>query len=137
MALSSFGALATALGAVAVLDHEELRAMERACVILEESAKGAIGTYEFGWPPLSESAIAKHGDTPLLDTGALKESITHEVESGKLGYVGTNSDYAKYQEFGTSKIPPRPFLGGAIAHKGQEAADCFAEEVHLKLVGGR
>ncbi|WOJ89902.1 hypothetical protein RZS28_00880 [Methylocapsa polymorpha] len=45
--------------------------------------------------------------------------------SGTEGYVGTNSPIAKYQEFGTSKIPPRPFLGGALAAKGEEVAECF------------
>lgn len=136
MSLTSFAQLAGALVAVASLEGPKRSAMEKACVILEDSAKEAIGTYEFGWPPLGEAAIAKHGDTPLLDTGALKGSITHEVESGELAYVGTDVEYAKYQEFGTSKIPPRPFLGGALAAKGQEAADCFAAEVHAVIERG-
>jgi len=84
--------------------------MKEACVIIEDDAKDAIGTYRYGWPPLGPAAVAKHGDTPLLDTGAMRDSIKHTVESAHVGYVGTNSEYAKYQELGTSKIPPRPFL---------------------------
>ncbi len=41
------------------------------------------------------------------DTGALKASITHETRAeGKqiVGYVGTNIEYAPYQEYGTGKF---------------------------------
>lgn len=52
---------------------------------------------------------AKKNCTGLFDnpTGALKASITHEVvrEGGQIeGYVGTNVEYAPYQEFGTGKF---------------------------------
>lgn len=35
-----------------------------------------------------------------VDTGDLRNSITHEVEDN-VGYVGTNKEYAPYVEFGT------------------------------------
>lgn len=38
------------------------------------------------------------------DTGRLQNSITHTIDSGeKAAYIGTNVEYAPYQEFGTSK----------------------------------
>ncbi|WOJ89848.1 hypothetical protein RZS28_00595 [Methylocapsa polymorpha] len=129
---SSFAGLGAAFVALAEeLPHHKLAAMERACTVLEESAKGAIGTYEFGWPQLAESTqedrarLGYPPNEPLLRTGELRDSIKHEVASGNEGYVGTNSPIAKYQEFGTIKIPPRPFLGGALAAKGEEVAECF------------
>ena len=39
-----------------------------------------------------------------VDTGNLRNSITHAVDPGELAaYVGTNSEYAAYVELGTGK----------------------------------
>ena len=39
-----------------------------------------------------------------VDTGNLRNSITHQVDSeGRSVYVGTNSDYGAYVELGTGK----------------------------------
>lgn len=104
-------------------------AIEEGCVILQDGAKEAIGTYTFGWPRLGPDAIARHGDTPLLETGALKASIEH-VSSGSEGWVGTNDPKAAWQEFGTSRgIPPRPFLGGAVMHYGDKVEAKIASEI--------
>jgi HK97 gp10 family phage protein len=100
------------------ISHAHKDILEEGSILFENSAKQAIGTYAYGWPPLAESTIAGKaaGDTPLLETGALRDSITHNVDATE-AYVGTDLEYAKYQEFGTSRIPPRPFLGGAIAQE--------------------
>jgi hypothetical protein len=45
-------------------------------VLVRDQAKSVIGTYEYGWPALGPEAVAKHGDTPLLETGELKGSIS-------------------------------------------------------------
>jgi phage gpG-like protein len=127
----------TPLQMAAILEHvaaklqsEAHEILEPVAVMLETSAKDAIGnsSYPFGWPRLSQATIDKHGDTPLLDTGALQSSISHVVE-GTHAYVGTNDEKAAWQEFGTSRIPPRPFLGGALAHDG----DKIPEIVHAAL----
>lgn len=122
--------LAAVLGLAAERVEEHLtKSIEGACVILEDSAKEAIGTYTFGWPPLGPEAIARHGDTPLLETGALQSSITHTAE-GREGWVGTNDEKAAWQEFGTSRgIPPRPFLGGAVIHEQAKIESVVAAEV--------
>lgn len=57
------------------------------------------------------------GQGPAVDTGRLRSSISHEV--GKVGTtivarVGTDVEYAKYLELGTSKMAPRPFLRPAL-----------------------
>jgi HK97 gp10 family phage protein len=65
---------------------------------------------------------------PLLRTGEMRESIEYNMDAdGREAYVGTNNEKAVFNEFGTSKIPPRSFLGGAVEHKGQECADATAE----------
>jgi HK97 gp10 family phage protein len=84
-------------------------------VEVRDTAMEAIGTYKFKWPKLGPAAVAKHGDTPLLDTGALRDSIEITLEP-KRAIVGTNNEYAEYQELGTSRIPPRPFMGPAAIH---------------------
>lgn len=113
----------------AILEHAAMKIqhagheiLEPVGVMLETSAKEAIGTYRFGWTPLAESTIAHKatGDSPLLETGALQGSIGHVVEGEDRAYVGTNDEKAKWHEFGTSRIPPRPFLGGALAHDGDK-----------------
>jgi hypothetical protein len=58
------------------LEHGAKEILEPVAVMLETSAKTAIGTYRFGWPPLAESTLArKAADTPLLETGELRDSI--------------------------------------------------------------
>ena len=136
MSFSPFAGLAAAITGMGVeLEHHMLGSMEEACKMIEDDAKDAIGTYRYGWPPLGEAAVAKHGDTPLLDTGALKDSIQHTVVSPHEGYVGTNVEYAKYQEFGTSKISPRPFLGGAVEAKSAEFVECFGKAIKATIEG--
>ena len=86
--------------------------------MVEKEAKTAIGTYRFEWTPLQPETVARkaRGDTPLLETGELRDSIEHIVGregTEVVGYVGTNNPIAKYHELGTRHIPPRSFLGEA------------------------
>jgi hypothetical protein len=55
--------------------------VEKACRMIEKEAKTAIGTYRYDWTPLKPETIARkaHGDTPLLETGELRDSIEHVV----------------------------------------------------------
>lgn len=49
------------------------------------------------------------------DTGNLRNSITHEVDNGEpAAYIGTNVEYAPYQELGTIHIKAQPFLKPAV-----------------------
>ena len=47
-----------------------------------------------------------------VDTGRLRNSITHEVED-KAVYIGTNVEYAPPIEYGTIKQKAQPFLAPA------------------------
>lgn len=42
-------------------------------------------------------------------TGRLRNSITNYVE-GNATYIGTNVEYAQFEEEGTSRRPPHPYL---------------------------
>lgn len=46
-----------------------------------------------------------------VDTGRLRNSITHVLDSGgQAVYVGTNVEYAPYVELGTSRQKAQPYL---------------------------
>lgn len=49
-----------------------------------------------------------------VDTGNLRRSIEHGDNGKDEAYVGTNVEYGKYVEYGTSKMAPRPFLKQAV-----------------------
>jgi hypothetical protein len=129
------------LGELAVaMPAAEHVALEHAAVVIEKEAKRVIGTYDYDWPPLAESTKEQReragfpADEPLLRTGEMRESIEHTVQ-GHEAYVGSNNDKAVYQELGTSKIPPRSFLGDAAAHKGHEVAEAVGRTIHHHLIG--
>jgi phage gpG-like protein len=82
-------------------DMEELgpAIVARACQLVANAAKEALGTYEFGWVSLAPETIARkmRGDTPLLETGELRDSIQWN-SNGNEGQVGSNLDRAAWME---------------------------------------
>ena len=95
-------------------------AVEEAAEMVKAAAKDLIGSNYPGWAPLAESTLAhKTADTPLLETGALKNSIEKTIGWHK-AWVGTNDPKAEYHEFGTSRIPPRPFISIAAVSREKE-----------------
>ena len=110
----------------AAIEHRRNEGLEKACVLLEDEAKRVLGTYEYGWPPLQPETIARKtmGDSPLLETGELRNSISHVLGHGE-AWVGSNDDKALWHEFGTRTIPPRPFFQGAIHAKQEDIEKLF------------
>jgi hypothetical protein len=87
---------------------------------------------------LGPDAVARHGDTPLLETGDLRSSIHHKAEltaAGAEGVVYSDSEIAVYQELGTSRgIPPRSFLMASLLRaepKMEAAFTAFVESLFL------
>jgi HK97 gp10 family phage protein len=121
----SFGAFGRHLLATAAIGEEVTHHItEQAAEIIKADAQKRIGEYQeytgpFNtWAPLAEATVADRvaqgfsPDEPLLRTGELRDSIEAEAKGDK-AVVGSTSDIALYQELGTDKIPPRPFLGPA------------------------
>ena len=57
-----------------------------------------------------------------VDTGRLRNSITHVLKGdvSPAVYIGTNVEYGKYVEEGTSKHDAQPFLKPAATEHGSE-----------------
>lgn len=84
------------------------------------------------WPPLAPSTVAEKerlGYTgqvsptdPLLRTGEMRDSIKVEIAGLEIA-IGSTNKTALYQEMGTSRIPPRPFLALAGKNSLEFAAE--------------
>ena len=65
-----------------------------------------------------------------VDTGNLRNSITHEVDEDEpAAYIGTNVEYAPYQELGTIHMAAQPFLKPAVADHANEFRKIFENEM--------
>ncbi len=129
---NSFGSLAHFLRSQAVptYRHNIKQSLER---VGDETAKEvrqkvgvlqpSIGRFN-AWAPLSAATIdrktkqglGKGGNaaSPLYASGAFENDISFRVVSTKyLVFVGTNKEYMKNHEYGSSKNPPRPIFGPA------------------------
>lgn len=123
------------------------RGLERVSQAIEKTAKSEIGHYQPavgpfpGWSLLAASTEADKAakgypeNEPLLRKGDLRDSIKHEV-SGLEAVIGSKSDIAAYQEFGTNKIPPRPFIGPAAFRNKAKIKRILGHAVVSGLVGG-
>lgn len=65
-----------------------------------------------------------------VDTGRLRSSITHLVDDRSVT-IGTNVEYAKYQEMGTSRMKAQPFLEPGISNNMEQ----FKEIIRDALKG--
>ena len=148
----SFGALARALERVSLKLPDSLgAAMEAAAVLVQETAKAEIGTYQAAdmgpftsWAPLKESTVKEkrtlgyaddENDNPLLRTGEMRDSITHQANPLEF-CVGSPSEILVYQELGTSRgIPPRPVLAPALYRSTPAILKLIGKAVETNLAG--
>lgn len=63
-----------------------------------------------------------------VDTGRLRGSITHLVDDRSVT-IGTNVEYAKYQEMGTSRMKAQPFLEPGISNNIGEFKEIIRKEL--------
>ena len=79
------------------------------------------------------------GDSPLLETGELRDSIKWNSDKHE-AYVGTDNPKGIWHEFGTGQvtpiIPPRPFLGAAMVASEKEIHKIFERNVARAFAGG-
>ena len=128
----------------AALPDAEKAGLDHAGHLIEQEAKDLIGTEYSGWPALADSTVArksalgqtgrKSATDPLLATGELLHSVHHEVDGHKV-IVGTPDPVGVFHEFGTSRMPPRPFLAPAAHRKGEAAANAIGAAVGHALAG--
>jgi phage gpG-like protein len=85
----------------------------------------AVALEEIG---LSAERFAKRACP--VDTGRLRNSITHVVNMDeKAAYIGTNVEYAKYVENGTSRRKGVYFLRGAAQDHGSYYRDIMKKHL--------
>ncbi|WP_293857200.1 hypothetical protein [uncultured Alsobacter sp.] len=128
--------------AIAAMPKDQYTALEQAALLVKAEAKAELGNYQgaagpfAAWAPLKPATIARkrNGDTPLLETGKMRDSIEHTVQ-GHTAWVGSNYDVAVYQELGTRNMPPRSFLGGAAVRKEKEIVELLGATTVRQLLG--
>ena len=81
----------------------------------------------------SEAKDELENDPRRIDTGNLRNSITHDVvESEQAVYVGTNVEYGIYVHEGTVRMSPNRFLKNAV----ERNADQIKEYIEDALKNG-
>jgi len=118
-----------------VAKHEII---EEACRMVAGKAKSLIGVPHSFWPPLQPKTLRRKDgvNTPLLETGELRDSIEWTAEE-TVGYVGSNNDKAVWHELGTSRgIPPRSFLASAAMMEAPKIEKMAASMI-LSAIAGR
>ena len=95
-----------------------------------EAAKLAEGVRE----RVSRAPGGEHS-APWVRTGALRDSVGHSAE-GLRAAVGSTDPVAVFQETGTSRVPPRPFLAPEAAERGEGLAREVGRAVAAVLAGG-
>lgn len=64
-----------------------------------------------------------------VDTGRLRNSITHWQEDENTEVIGTNVEYAPYVELGTYKQRPQPYLRPAAENHMAEYREIWEKEL--------
>lgn len=65
----------------------------------------------------------------VVDTGRLRNSITHALQGDKSVAVGTNVEYGPYVHQGTSRMAARPFLTAPIQEHFDEYKGIIKKEL--------
>ena len=72
---------------------------------------------------------AKAKERCPVDTGLLRSSITPVIASWAEAYIGTNTEYAPYVEFGTKYMAAQPFMEPAFIEGQKQASKVFGRAV--------
>lgn len=118
------------------MNHANHTALEHAAQIVEAEAKRVIGTYDYNWTPLAPATIAHKatGDSPLLETGEMRDSIEHRSDHAT-AEIGSDLDKAIWMELGTNKVPARSFLAGAMEHEAHHVVDTIGRVITAHIAG--
>lgn len=147
----SFGALAREFERNLLrLDARYEITMAECAVAVEATAKGMFGHYpdEPSWPQLSDMTMEHHAEvisqgraapdagvnTPLLLTGALRDSVAHQSSQYEF-VVGSPSKIMVDMELGTSRIPARPVLAPSLYHNIPTITAALGTMIESTLAG--
>lgn len=94
-------------------------------ITVEDNSKKVLSEFKAGIAKaLEEIGITAEGYAKLkcpVDTGNLRNSIAHSAgNDGNSEYIGTNVEYAPYQELGTKYAVGKHFLKDAAGNHGGE-----------------
>ena len=72
-----------------------------------------INHFDTSEGPEGPWAPVQRGGRPLILTGTLRGSITHQVNPPDEVVIGNQqyAGYGRFHQFGTSRITPRPYMG--------------------------
>ena len=141
--MMSLGEFAGAIGKMLRQVHPELEVgLAKTGEFTKTLAASYPGEYQDGWAPLKESTIERKErggwpvPSPLKRSGELAGSYELELLPDLAFVVGSADPVAKYQELGTSTIPPRPVTAIAMVHSLPYAEEVFGE-VAVKILSIR
>ena len=112
------------------IQAEQKSRVQKAAIFLESYIKKSFG-----------KSPSKAGEPPGVDTGRLRNSITHEIDTvlwDIIGRVGTNVEYARRLELGFHDTDskgrhvdqaPRPYLRRAIEENKQELINILSGRI--------
>lgn len=64
-----------------------------------------------------------------VDTGNLRNSISHQTVGNNEVHIGTNVEYAPYVEFGTVRMSAKPYLRPAVSTHIEEYKNILKSEL--------
>lgn len=138
--------LPLAFNSMLTMVGEESQTIAQDTVIGRTSPLDAVPPYR-GWAPLADSTIEQkdkkglglNGNPAsiLYATGEMRDSIQFKVTKGtKTMTMGSNLEYAAVQELGSSRVPPRPFLGPSIIMASDKLYPRF-EKIFDRVLNGK
>lgn len=135
--------------AARVRGHELTLEVEHTLGHLAKNAQDMIGRENSGWQELAQNTIEekqrlgftgqRSATDPLLRTGVLESSISAGANRrGRTveGVIGSDDEVAIYQEMGTNRIPPRPFLSAALI-EGQQVIEESMGQFMVRILMNR
>lgn len=115
------------------LDMRRLKELERKTPGITDKVMGKLAGDVDGYAKdhMSRTApdASRPGEPPAVQTGKLKNSITHQREAARSWSVTVGAEYGVHLEFGTAVMAARPFLRPAVRAIAETAPKVLKAEV--------
>ena len=76
---------------------------------------------------VAEKVAAAQRDMAPVDTGRTRDTISAQRVAPGVWVSGTETPYARHVEYGTSRMPPQPFIAPAGDRYADELVDAVAD----------